>query len=177
MLKLQPSLGKDLISRDSTFSSLTAVIEAAKHLESVKLMLLQEKEKPWKPQALFAAQPSQGSVLKRSPTRRQDQKVHINFPNSKDNPSVTQICRFYNKFYVAHCELPNNQCSRGYIHKCTICLKVSCKKYIHHTASSPLFSPNGFRHPPRNSHQSHRVQANYIAPKGQDIQDLLLDSV
>ena len=177
MLKLQPVLSKDLVSRDSTFSSLTAVIEAAKRLESVKPVPSHEHEKPWKPQAFFAAQATQGSMSKRFHPKRQEQKVKTNFSTAKDDLSGTRLCRFYNKFDVAHCELPNNECSRGYIHKCSICFKVSCKAYFHPKASSPQFSPKGFRHPSRNSPQSHRVQANYVAPKGQEIQDSLLDSV
>ena len=35
MLKLKPTISKVLLSRDSTFSSLIAVIEASKRLESV----------------------------------------------------------------------------------------------------------------------------------------------
>ena len=62
MLKLQTVLSKDLVSRDSTFPSLTAVIEAAKRLESVKPVPSHEHEKPWKPQASFAAQATQGSM-------------------------------------------------------------------------------------------------------------------
>ena len=69
-----------------------AVIEAAKHLEVVKPVLPKEQEKPWKPQVFFAAQLSQGSVLKRFPPKRQDQKVKTNFSTAKDNPSGTRIC-------------------------------------------------------------------------------------
>ena len=61
MLKLQPTISKDLISTDSTFSSLTVVIEAAKRFESVDSQQLQVAEKSWTPHAAFAAQPASQS--------------------------------------------------------------------------------------------------------------------
>ena len=73
--------------------------------------------------------------------------------------------------------MPNNQCSRGYIHKCSVCFKVSCKAHIHQKASSPPFPPQGNHPPSRTSSHSHRVHSNYVAPKGNDVSDALIDSV
>ena len=95
----------------------------------------------------------------------------------KDNPPGRRICHFYNKFDVAYCELPNNQYSWGYIHKCSVCFKVSCKAHIHQKASSPPFLPQGNHPPPCNSSHSHRVHTNYVAPKGNNFSDTLIDSV
>ena len=60
MLKLQPAPCKGLLSKDSAFSILTAVIEAAKHLESVQHMS-QEQQNPVETSKFFAAQSSQRS--------------------------------------------------------------------------------------------------------------------
>ena len=73
--------------------------------------------------------------------------------------------------------MPNHQCSQGYIHKCSTCFKVSCKAYNHHKSSSSPFLSSGSHHPPSNSPQSSRVQANYIAPKDQAVPDSFMDSV
>ena len=81
MLKLHPALGKDLVSWDSTFTSLTAVIEAAKCLKSVKSMA-HEQERQWKPQVLYV-QPPKSHASKSSPTKHQDQKTHKVFQGTR----------------------------------------------------------------------------------------------
>ena len=177
MLKLQPPLSKNLISRDSSFSSLTAVIEAAKRFESVDSQQQQELANSWTPQAVVAAQSTPRSFSKHSPAKAHDFKANNVSAHHKDNQPGRRICRFYNKFDVAYCELPNNQCSRGYIHKCSVCFKVSCKAHIHQKASSPPFPPQGNHPPSRTSSHSHRVHSNYVAPKGNDVSDALIDSV
>ena len=58
MLKLKPTISKILLSRDSTFSSLTAVIEASKRFESVDSQQVQEGGKSWPPHAALVAQPA-----------------------------------------------------------------------------------------------------------------------
>ena len=148
MLKLQPTISKDLISRDSTFSSLTAVIEAAKRFESVDSQKLQVAEKFWTPHATFAAQPASLSLSTCSAAKAQELKVDSTFSKPKDHLSGTPVCRFYNKFDVANCEMPNHQCSHGYIHKCSTCFKVSCKVYNLHKPSNSPFLSSGSRHPP-----------------------------
>ena len=56
MLKAYPALGKDLVSWDSTFTSLTTVIQAAKGLWSGK-PIAYEEERQWTPQPLYAQPP------------------------------------------------------------------------------------------------------------------------
>ena len=177
MLELKPTISKNLLSRGSTFSSLTAVIEASKRFESVDSQQVQEGEKSWSPHAALASQPALHLLSKRSPPKAQELKVDHDLSKHKKNRSGTRICHFYNKFNIANCELPNNQCSRGYIHKCCICFKVACKAHIHHKASSFQFSPQGHHSPTSNSSHSNIVQANYVAPKGPESQESLINSV
>ena len=110
-LNLQPTISKDLISRDPTFSSLTAVIEAAKQFESANSQLLQVAEKSWTPHAAFDAPPASQSLSTCSAAKAQELKVDNTFSKHKDHQSGTRLCRFFNKFDVANCVLPNNQCS------------------------------------------------------------------
>ena len=67
MLKLHPALGMDLVSGDSTFTNPTAVIEAARRLESAK-PIAYEEERQWTPQALYA-QPPKRHASKCSPPK------------------------------------------------------------------------------------------------------------
>ena len=174
---IKPTFSKNVPSRDSTFSSLTAVIEASKRFESVDSQQVQEGERSWSPHAALAAQPAPCLLSKRSRPKAQELKVDHDLSKCKDNRTGTRICHFYNKFNIATCELPNNQYSRGYIHKCSICFKVACKAHIHHKASSSQFSPQGQHPSTHNSPHSNRVQANYVVPKGPDSQESLLNSV
>ena len=101
MLKLQPLLSKNLISRDSSFSSLTAVIQAAKRFESVDFQQQQELANSWTPQAVVAAQSTPRSFSKHSPAKAHDFKENNVSAHHKDNQPGRRICRFYNKFDVA----------------------------------------------------------------------------
>ena len=85
MLKLQPTISKDLISRDSTFSSLTTVIEAAKRFECVDSQQLKGAEKSWTHHAAFAAQPASRSLSTRSATKAQELMVDNTFSKHKDH--------------------------------------------------------------------------------------------
>ena len=181
MLKLQPSIGKELISRDSSFSNLTSVIEAAKRFESVDVQSTPSKEleQSWRPQALLASQPSKNMPLHKPQAYHRDKKPNMNSRTPQDNPSGITICPFYNKFPVAHCELPSHQCSRGYIHKCSTCFKLSCKAHHHVKAPQNNVPSQNFRNTPRNSNQTHgRIRANFVEPQAHENQSSsLLDSV
>lgn len=177
MLKLHPKIGKELVSQDSTFLTLTAFIKAAKPVEAVKLISPPPRtHKDWIPNALVAHQTS--CFL---------EKLFAGHPHqtSRSNPSQHRnqktlgisICRVFNKFEVANFKLSNNQCSRGYAHKCSKCFKDNFKAYLQVKETQPnVLPPLGFnkardnlsRKLPQAFNPRNRPQANSVAPLPED---------
>ena len=128
IMKLSPILSKELLSRDSPFSNLTAAIEAAKRYESVQHVLSpRDTPTPWTPESLLTATTQSASPVQQ---------------NLNSGQSGTKICWYFNKFHKAHCELPNNRCKFGFIHKCVQCSKSNCKKFLHNFHDSTRNKPS-----------------------------------
>ncbi len=186
MLKLHPKIGKELVSRDSTFPTLTAVIEAAKRVEAVELVSPPPPvHEDWKPNALVAHQPSRLSEKPFAGHPRQNSRSNPSQHRNQNTPGIS-TCRVFNKFEVASCELPNNQCSRGYAHKCSKCFKANCKAYLHVKETQPnVLPPSGFnkargnfsRNSPQALNSRNRPQANLVTPLPEDNHALIVNSV
>ena len=113
-IKLKTEISTELLSRDFAFPSLAALIEAGKRYE-LRVPLVVELQKnfvEWQPEAHFSA----------------PQKTNTNV--------AEKLCRNFNKFDTVHCELPNGLCSKGFIHRCTICRKFNCKAKFHSNRKS-----------------------------------------
>ena len=142
-MKLKPDIAKELLSRETPFKDLTAVIEAAKRHESVENVLphppspspSQDDRSSWKPEAHFTSANRLGA------NQEHDAKTKQNFSKQNDNRGNV-ICRNYNYYHNARCELPNNKCSNGFAHKCSKCYKPNCKSRFHIQSQTQSFQRN-----------------------------------
>ena len=173
-MKLKPEIAKELFSRKTAFKDLTAVIEAAKRYESVEKVLphlpspssSQDDRLSWKPEAHFT------SANRLRADQDHDTKPKQNFSKQNDNRGNV-ICRNYDYYHNARCDLPNNKCSNGFAHKCSKCYKPNCKSRFHIQSQTQSFQRNAQCNSRRtgqsNSPQSDKsspssVNGNNVAP-------------
>ena len=155
-MKLKPTIAKQLLSRDTAFPDLTSVIAAAKRYESVDSVLpTPEADQSWKPAVLYA---EKGET---KPKQQFTPKKH--FTPRQDNATGTKLCWFYNKFHTARCELPNNKCSKGFIHKCSQCFRQNCKLRFHLQQGSRASNSNSNREQNSSKPSDRNVSANIVS--------------
>ena len=155
-MKLKPTIAKQLLSRGAAFPDLTSVTTAAKRCKSLDSVLpIPEADQSWKPAVLYTAKeetkPKQQFASKKRFTTRQD------------NATGTKLCWFYNKFHIAKCKLPNNKCSKGFIHKCSQCFRQNCKLRFHLQQGSRASNFNSNREHNSSQSSDKNVSANIVS--------------
>ena len=183
--KLQPHIAQHIVLQADQITRLDKAIEAARRIEQsfyAKTPASQSLTSP-SPGSTFTStlvdwKPSR-SALVTTPTRfnsprgshQQQQNScwicgdtnHISRDCTKRTKRPTkktpEVCRNFNKFISAHCELANNKCSAGRLHKCSNCNKWGCKA-VRHKETPPQSLVAGL--------QSTDKPSDEIAPAGQD---------
>ena len=168
-MKLKPVIAKELLSRDTPFQSITAVIEAAKRHEAVCSHSEVLSTWPTSANAMYSVTPVSCH-----------QGMKVSTSEEKGFTNSHEICRKYNKYFKSFCELPDHKCKRGYLHKCSSCNKYECKacKCSQKKQGTQNFQGNGksFTRKAGNQHSSQTASANIVDP-AQESQSVLLSSV
>ena len=156
-IKLRSDLQAEIISREFKYVDLQEIIQIAERYEKIHL----PSNANWKPDALYSqstANPKSTTPLSNSKTTacrycKKDNHTSNNCffkpasatphlpPSQKTNavPSPqpeTTICRKYNTFHKANCELPDGSCKFNRQHKCLVCKQYKCKQLKHSAHSS-----------------------------------------
>ncbi len=145
-LKLRQDISADILSRDFKFPNLASLVEAAKRYESRHPPPSQPVDvEKWTPVAHYAEPRNRNTYTNsRGSQKTEEVKFRDNFPDSKAG-DPKRICWYFNRYLKANCELPNGQCSNGYLHKCKKCNKLGCKPAFHkRTAQNSQQSGNVF---------------------------------
>ena len=155
-MKLKPTIAKQLLSWGAAFPDLTSVITAAKRYKYVDSVLpIPEADQSWKPAVLYTAKeetkPKQQFASKKRFTPRQD------------NATGAKLCWFYNKFHTAKCELPNNKCSKGFVHKCSQGFRQNCELRFHLQRGSRASNCNSNREHNSSQSSDKNVSANIVS--------------
>ena len=170
-MKLQPEISKFLLSRKQPFADILTAIECAKRHEAVLLpqpesAMSQDARYAAHPAALYTAHPAHPA--RNNPPRYEAQREAQKPTGMKKN----EVCRNFNRFSPSRCELPNNNCTNGFIHKCSICSQFNCKAVNHNNAppssnsarrTSVRFSGNSSS-PYNNNRMNSQVSANVVEP-------------
>ena len=156
-IKLRSDLQAEIISREFNYADLQEIIQIAERYEKIH----PPSNANWKPDALYSqstANPKSKPLLSSSKTTacrycKKDSHTSNNCffkptsatqhlpPSQKANamPSPqpeTTICRKYNTFHKANCELPDVSCKFNCQHKCLVCKQYKCKQLKHSAHSS-----------------------------------------
>ena len=137
----------------------------------------QEDRSSWKPEAHFT------SLTRHRANQDHNTKPKQNFSKQNDNRG-NAICRNYNYYHNACCELPNNKCSNAFSHKCSKYFKSNCKSSFHIQGQTQSFQRNsqanvrssGQSSSPQSDNPSSSVSANNVSPS-ETTHSLLIDTV
>ena len=171
-MKLKPSIAKELLSRETPFKDITGVIEAAKRHEAVVSHSEAMSTWPTSSNAMYSATPVTHNT--------KGMKVSYSEDRMKPSQGSQELCRNFNTYQKSFCELPDNKCKHGYLHKCSSCHKFKCKacKCTQNKQASQHFNGSGrnFNRTAGNQRNPQNVSANVVAP-AQESQSVLLSSV
>ena len=173
-IKLRKEIQQEITSREFKYTSLQEVVATAERYETQHPPPINKSD--WQPSAMSTH--SADTTLKKKLACRFCHKTnHLEkdcFQRNKQAntlPMKTQqivqgqskaICRDFNNFPHASCELSNNRCRFGRQHKCLTCGKFGCKRRNHPQT-------NSYSHPPKPRVNSnlHNVEISEALPQAQ----------
>ena len=157
-LKLRQDISADILSRDFNFPNLASLVEAAKRYESRHPPPSQPVDvEKWTPVAQFAAPRNRSQKTEEVKLRDSSQDS-----NAKSG-DLKRICWLFNRYPKANCELPNGQCSNGYVHKCKKCNKLGCKPHFHKRSAQNSQQSSNFSHGRNRPNNPPRSFANTVS--------------
>ena len=156
MIKLKPSISKDLVSFKFKYNSLQSLIEAGQRFEDHKAPV---QDKLSATNCALDVLHSSGygptNNMKGTNPNHQGQRRYCNSGHPESRPNYSSgtgnhnksnndrlqatgqssshesceapICLHFNKFEWAYCELPQNKCQNNCLHKCQTCCHWGCK--------------------------------------------------